>query len=253
MTDTPEKSVKPTEPTIPSERVPDFPAMANEFRSDADFALYQDLTQRGDKALRRKLFMARPFVRTAREYRGVFKNACKPLGIKGDNIESMSVRFLFGPTLDKHAVHDWSCVLNYWYECEPDQQDVEAAAERKLSDLKTAWRKFKQAKTNNAQRPHAEVEASASAEPPIWDFVANALTDVEPSLVIEPPEPAETADQTVCVYLCRRFPDGQREFYRVGLSEKGIREIVRLVEPHLPTERAVLARTNGDDWREAAQ
>jgi hypothetical protein len=124
MSDTPEKSVKPT---IPSERVPDFPAMANEFRSDADFALYQDLTQRGDKALRRKLFMAaRTFVLTARKYRATFKAACKPLGIKGDNIEGMAIRFLFGPTLDKHAVHDWSCVVKYWRECEPDQQDVEA-------------------------------------------------------------------------------------------------------------------------------
>jgi hypothetical protein len=248
MTDIPEKSVKPT---IEAERVPDFPALANEFRADEDFAVYQDLTQRGDKALRRKLFMARSFVRTAREHRGTFKAACKPLGIKGDNIEGMAIRFLFGPTLDKHAVHDWSCVLNYWYECEPDQQDVEAAAERKLSDLKTAWRKFKLAKTNNAEPPHAEAEASA--EPPLWEFVAQALTDVEPALVIEPPEQGEAADQTVEVYLCRRFPAGQREFYRVGLSEKGIRETVRLVEPHLPTERAVPARSDGDDWREAAQ
>src|SRR5437763_15049582 len=88
-TDTSEKSVKPT---IPSERVPDFPALANEFRSDADFELYEDLTKRGDKALRRKLFIAaRTFVSIAREYRSTFINACKPLGIKCDKIEGMAI------------------------------------------------------------------------------------------------------------------------------------------------------------------
>jgi hypothetical protein len=245
MSDTSEKAVKPT---IEAERVPDFPLLANEFRADEDFAVYQDLTQRGDKALRRKLFMAGPFVRTAREYRSVFKNACKPLGIKGDNIEGMAIRFLFGPTLDKHAVHDWSCVVKYWRECEPDQQDVEAAAERKLSDLKTAWRVFKQAETNNAQPPHAGAEATASVEPPpLWDFVADALTDVEPALVIAAPKTGKAADQTVAVYLCRCFRNGDQEFYRVGLSEKGLRQIVLLVEQHLPTERAVLVRTD-EGW-----
>lgn len=235
--------------------MPDFPSLANEFRADADFVVWQDLSQRGDKALRRKLFMAaRTFVPTAREHRGTFKNACKPLGIKGDNIEGMAIRFLFGTTLDKHSVHDWSCVVNYWYECEPDQQDIKAATERKLADLKTAWRKFKQAKANNEDQPHAEAEASASAEPPLWEFVADALTDVEPALVIAAPGAGKAADQTVEVYLCRRFPDGQREFYRVGLSEKGLRQIVSTVETHLPTERAVLVRTADDSGlRDAAQ
>jgi hypothetical protein len=246
-----QKSVKPT---IQSERVPDFPALANEFRSDADFALYEDLTQRGDKALRRRLFIAaRTFVRTAREFPAGFKTACKHLGIKGDNIEAMAIRFLFGLTLDKHAVHDWSCVVKYWREVEPDQQDVEAASERKLSELKTAWRKAKQGEASNAQEAHAAAETGVTDEPPLWDFVADMLTDAEPALVIEAPEHAEAAEQTVGVYLCRRFPDGQRELYRVGLSVKGIREAVRLVEPNLPTERAVLVPSDGGDWREAAQ
>jgi hypothetical protein len=244
-------SVKPTEPIIPSERVPDFPALANEFRSDQDFALWQDLSQRSDKALRRKLFMAaRTFVLTARKHRATFKAACKPLGIKGDNIEGMAIRFLFGPTLDKHAVHDWSCVVKYWREREPDQQDVEAASQRKLSDLKTAWRKAKQGETSAA----SSAEAKMSDAPPLWELVADVLTDVEPALVIEAPKLDEPASQTIGVYLCRRFLDGQREFYRVGLSGKGIREIVRLVEPHLPTERAALVATSDDgDLRDAAQ
>jgi hypothetical protein len=93
-----------------------------------------------------------------------------------------------------------------------------------------------------------------SDDPPLWELVADALTDVEPALVIGAPKLDEPASQTISVYLCRRFLDGQREFYRVGLSEKGIREIVRLVEPHLPTERAALVATSDDgDLRDAAQ
>jgi hypothetical protein len=48
-----EKSVKPT---IEADRLPDFPALANEFRADKDFTVWRDLSHRGDKALRRKLF-----------------------------------------------------------------------------------------------------------------------------------------------------------------------------------------------------
>jgi hypothetical protein len=123
------------------EQVPDFLALANEFRADKDSVAWQDLTRRGDKALRRKLFEAsRNFVPRGYQWRGPFKVGCKPLGIKGDNIEAMAIRFLFGPTLDKHAVHDWSCVIKYWHECEPEQHDVEAASTRTITQPKTVYR-----------------------------------------------------------------------------------------------------------------
>jgi hypothetical protein len=249
-----EASVKPT---IEGERVPDFPALANQFRADPDFVLWQDLSQRSDKALRRRLFLAaRTFVPIAREYRAAFKAACKPLGIKGDNIEAMAIRFLFGPTLDKHAVHDWSCAIKYWRECEPEQQDMEAASERTLTELKTAWRKAKPGETSDKQRLHAVAkETKVADDSSLWESVSDALTDFEPALIVQAPEGGQEAiEETVSVYLCRQFRNGQREFYRVGLAAKGIREIVRLIEPHLPTERAVLVRTADDgDLRDAAE
>jgi hypothetical protein len=253
MSGTPEKSVKPT---IPSERVPDFTALANEFQSDADYVLYHDLSQRGDKALRRKLFMARPFVRAAREYRGAFKTACKRLKIKGDNIESMSIRFLFGTTLDKHLVNDWSCVVKYWLECEPHEQDVEAASTRKISDLKTAWRKFKQGGASDSPQSGAAAEKATTADESLLrEFVTKTVTDVEPALVVEvsDQELDPAVDETDLIYLGRRFRDGRREFYLVELSEKGIREAARLVKSQLPTERAVLVPSDGGHCREAAQ
>jgi len=117
-------------PTIEAERVPNFLALAKAFQGDHDFALWKDFSQRTDKALRRKLFeMSRTFIPKAREYPIEFKKVCKPLGIKGANIEAMAVRFLFGTALHKTSVHDWSYVVRYWLECS-DEQDAEKPQKR---------------------------------------------------------------------------------------------------------------------------
>ena len=220
-----EASVKPT---IEAERVPDFPALAKEFRGDPDFALWHDLSQRGDKALRRKLFMAaRTFVPTARGHRASFKAACKPLHIKGDNIEGMAIRFLFGTTLDKHSVHDWSCVVKYWRECAPEQQDVEAAAERPLTELKTDYRKFKNGEPAKTPPPTNEGDGEPES---IWKLVSDSLSGYEPNVVIYSNTADATASAKILVYLVRQFAHGEEQQYAVPLSEKGIREVVGLIK-----------------------
>jgi len=234
------RSVKPTEPTIPAERVPDFLGLAREFRTDQEFAVWHDLSQRGDKALRRKLFQARAFVNLAYEWRGPFKIACKPLGIKGDNIEAMAVRLLFGRKLDKHAVHDWSCVIRYWRECEPEQQDVEAAAERTLIELKLAYRAKK--RLLEAGSP---VATDVQERESLAEFVSASLSDFEPDIVVdhEIGQGAASSDR-VYVHLTREYPNGTMHLYAVPLSAKGVRECVPLVqaaEKNTTTRQAIWA------------
>ena len=115
---------------IESERVPNFMALKETFRCDQDFAVWEDLSQRGDKALRRKLFlMGREFIPVARSYRTEFVKVCKSTHIRGTNIELMAVRFLFGPALATSLVHEWSYVGRYWSECSKEQ-DIEKLPKR---------------------------------------------------------------------------------------------------------------------------
>jgi hypothetical protein len=225
--------------TIESEPVPNFLALAEAFRRDQDFAVWKDLTQRGDKALRRKLFlMGREFIPVARSYRTEFVKVCKLLHIRGTNIELMAVRFLFGTALEKSLVHDWSYVGRYWYECS-NEQDIEKAAEKRISDLITEYReilKVRKAEATAAASVSgpgegASVESEAQPVKPedVWDFATKALTDFEPNIVIASPELDQETNEEVAAYFSLRFKGGQQHFYEVPLSEKGIREFVGLV------------------------
>jgi hypothetical protein len=226
--------------TIESESVPDFLALAEAFRRDQDFAVWKDLTQRGDKALRRKLFlMGREFIPVARSYRTEFVKVCKLLHIRGTNIELMAVRFLFGTALEKSLVHDWSYVGRYWYECSKEQ-DIEKAVEKRISDLITEYREILKARKAEATAAASvsgagegvsavESEAKQVKSENVWDFASMELTDFEPNFVIAPPELDEETDEKVVAYFSLRFRDGQQHFYEVPLSEKGIRELIGLV------------------------
>jgi hypothetical protein len=226
--------------TIESEPVPNFMTLREAFRRDQDFAVWKDLTQRGDKALRRKLFrMAREFIPIAKSYRAEFVKVCKLLHIRGTNIELMAVRFLFGTALEKSLVHAWSYVGRYWYECSKEQ-DIEKAAEKKTSEIITEYREILKARKAEATAAASvsgagegvSVESEAQPVKPenVWDFVTKALTDFEPNIVIAPPELDEETNEKVAAYLSLRFRDGQQHFYEVPLSEKGIREFIGLVK-----------------------
>jgi len=206
--------------TIESEPVPNFLALAEAFRRDQDFAVWKDLTQRGDKALRRKLFrMAREFIPIAKSYRAEFVKVCKPLHIHGTNIELMAVRFLFGTALEKSLVHAWSYVGRYWYECSKEQ-DIEKAARKKISEIMTEYREILKARKAGATAAASVSGEGVSVEsdaPPVkpenvWDFATKALTDFEPNIVIAPPELGEETDEKVAAYFSLRFRDGQQHF-----------------------------------------
>jgi hypothetical protein len=237
--------------TIESEAVPNFLALAEAFRRDQDFAVCKDLTQRGDKALRRKLFrMAREFIPIAKSYRAEFVKVCKLLHIRGTNIELMAVRFLFGTALEKSLVHDWSYVGRYWYECSKEQ-DIENAAEKRISDIITEYREILKARKAEAtaatsvsgagEGVSVESEARPVKRENVWDFASKALTDFEPNILIAAPELDEETDEKVTGYFSLRFRDGQQQFYEVPLSEKGFREFIGLVkaaEKNTTTRRA---------------
>ncbi len=237
--------------TIESEPVPNLLALKEAFRRDRDFAVWEDLNQRGDKALRRKLFlMGREFIPVARSYRTEFVKVCKSTYIRGTNIELMAVRFLFGPALATSLVHEWSYVGRYWYECSKEQ-DIEKAAEKRISNIITEYREILKARKAEATAAASvsgacedlSVDSEAQRAKPenAWDFATKMLTDFETNIIIAPPELDQETNEKVAAYFSLRFKGGQQHFYEVPLSEKGIREFVGLAkaaEKNATTRRA---------------
>jgi hypothetical protein len=102
--------------------------MLAQWQRRPDHPIIRDMTDRGDKALRRTLWeAAREWMPVVREHRADFVEFAKTRHIRGSNPETMLVRLLFGAAVVKQRVTDYVRAMRYWHD-HPDAPRAEAEA-----------------------------------------------------------------------------------------------------------------------------